>query len=169
MTLALVSYSYTAGTKISYFVLIPLVSLIMLKSKCTSTDCTVVLHYLIYSTVKYKDDGRDVVTMIDFLSIHVTFPYISAWVTYQIVYTASIALCALCPDEGSSISPNDMAFCAKFQTTDVKRFYYYLTVETSKVAFVLIFVEMSIYLTYYKDIVFSFTTLVNYTGMFIVS
>jgi hypothetical protein len=34
MTVALVSFSYTANTKISYFVIIPLASLIVLKCKC---------------------------------------------------------------------------------------------------------------------------------------
>lgn len=33
----------------------------------------------------------------------------------------------------------------------------------------LIFVEMSLYLTYYKDVVFSLLTLVNFVGMLIVS
>ena len=127
------------------------------------------LHFLIYRTVKYKDDGRDVVTLIDFISIHITFPYISAWVTYQIVYTASITLCAMCPDEGSPNSQNDWAFCATYWTPDLDLFYYNLTVEPSKVAFMLIFIEMSIYLTYYKDVIFSLVTLINYAGMFIVS
>ena len=70
-----------------------------------------VLHYLIYRTVKYKDDGRDLVTPLDFVTIHVTFPFISAWVSYQIVYTASIALCALCPDAGQFDSGTDFSFC----------------------------------------------------------
>ena len=41
-----------------------------------------VLHFLIYKTTKYKDDGRDLVNMIDFVCIHCTFPAINAWVTY---------------------------------------------------------------------------------------
>jgi hypothetical protein len=44
-----------------------------------------------------------------------------------------------------------------------------MTVEPSKVAFLLIFVEMSIYLTYYKDAMFAIATLTNFVGMLIVS
>jgi len=44
-----------------------------------------------------------------------------------------------------------------------------MTVEPSKVAFVFIFVEMSIYLTYYKDVMFSLATLSNFVGMLIIS
>ena len=42
----------------------------------------IVTQYLLYNQVKYKDDGRDVVTMFDFISIHVTFSVINAWMTY---------------------------------------------------------------------------------------
>lgn len=76
------------------------------------------LHYLIYRAVKYKDDGRDVVTVADFISIHITFPFIHAWVSYQIVYVFMIALCAMCPDRGEEGSPNDWYFCFDVQTHD---------------------------------------------------
>ena len=127
------------------------------------------LHYLIYRTVKYKDDGRDLVTPADFVTIHVTFPFISAWITYQIVYTALIVLCAMCPDTGQQDSLNDWSFCAEYYTPDTARFYYIMTVEPSKIAFLLIFTEMSIAITYYKDVIFSLATLVNFIGMLIVS
>ena len=39
----------------------------------------------------------------------------------------------------------------------------------SKVAFFMIFMEMSIHLAYYKDVIFSLSTLVNYGGMYKVS
>lgn len=54
-------------------------------------------------------------------------------------------------------------------TADAFRYYYILCVEPSKAAFLLIFVEMSIYITYYKDVMFSLLTLVNFVGMLIVS
>lgn len=119
--------------------------------------------------MKYKDDGRDLVTVADFVALHVTFPFINAWVTYQIVYVASIALCAMCPDQGMPNSPNDWYFCQRYVTPDAARFYYILCVEPSKAAFLLIFIEMSIYITYYKDVMFSLLTLVNFVGMLIVS
>ena len=123
---------------------------------------------MIYRTVKYKDDGRDLVTGWDFVTIHVTFPFINAWVSYQIVYVATVAFCALCPDAGSANSVSDWYFCENYQTSDSTLFYYFLTAQISKVLFFLIFVEMSIYITYYKDVMYALVTLVDYVGMFVV-
>ena len=48
--------------------------------------CFIVLKlvttYLVYEPLKYKDDGRDVISIADFITIHVTFPAINAWVSY---------------------------------------------------------------------------------------
>ena len=127
------------------------------------------MHCLIYRTVKYKDDGRDLVTGWDFVTIHVTFPFINAWVSYQIVYVAIVAFCALCPDAGSSVSEHDWYFCKNYVVTNNEElFYYFLTAQISKALFFLIFVEMSIYLTYYKDIMFALVTLIDYVGMYVI-
>jgi hypothetical protein len=87
-----------------------------------------VLHALIYRRVKYKDDGRDLVTVADFVALHVTFPFINAWVSYQLVYVSMIALCAMCPDRGAEGSLDDWKFCKKYLTPDASRFYYILCV-----------------------------------------
>jgi len=42
-------------------------------------------------------------------------------------------------------------------------------VTPSKVAFCLIFLEMSIFITYYKDVMFALTTMVNFFGMYYTS
>jgi len=170
MALSLITISYT-DSKILYFVMIPFASLLILKCKSSTyfNHLKVVLHALIYRRVKYKDDGRDLVTVADFVALHVTFPFINAWVSYQIVYVSSIALCAMCPDKGAKGSKDDWSFCKKYVTADTARFYYILCVQPSKAAFALIFVEMSLYLTYYKDVIFSLLTLVNFVGMLIVS
>ena len=42
-------------------------------------------------------------------------------------------------------------------------------VTPSKVAFILIFVEMAIFITYYKDVIFAITTLTNFIGMYYTS
>ena len=55
------------------FLFIPLGGFIVLK---------LIVHYLIYVRVKYKDDGRELVNMYDFITIQVTFPSINCWVTY---------------------------------------------------------------------------------------
>ena len=76
----------------------------------------------------------------------------------------------MCPDEGAPGSLDDFAFCKRWATPNAgDRFYYLMNVETSKAAFAFIFVEMSIYLTYYKDVVFSTATLINYYGMLYIS
>ena len=51
---------------------------------------------MIYEPVKYKDDGRDVVTMADFITIHVTFPVMNAWVTYQMYFCMMASVTTIC-------------------------------------------------------------------------
>ena len=48
-------------------------------------------------------------------------------------------------------------------------YYFALMVTPSKVAFILIFVEMAIFITYYKDVIFAMTTLTNFCGMYYTS
>ena len=56
----------------------------------------VTTHYFIYSPLKYKDDGRDVVSFIDFITIHATFPAINAWISYQMYYYLAITATTVC-------------------------------------------------------------------------
>ena len=77
--------------------MIPVTLFCILKCKCSTkffiisaysdlnSVCVVaivVIFYLIYKPLKYKDDGRDVVGWLDFVTIHTTFPAINAWVSY---------------------------------------------------------------------------------------
>jgi hypothetical protein len=57
----------------------------------------VVIYLFIYRPIKYKDDGRELVSWFEFLTIHVTFPVLNAWVTYQLVYNMFIILAMTCP------------------------------------------------------------------------
>jgi len=41
---------------------------------------------LVYGRVKYKDDGRELVGFIEFITIHVTFSVLNAWMSYQLAY-----------------------------------------------------------------------------------
>ena len=52
---------------------------------------------------------------------------------------------------------------ATFQNKE--EYYYEFLASTSWVAFLIILIEMSIYLTYYKDVIFSMVTLVEFAGM----
>ena len=56
----------------------------------------VVIHYLIYRPLKYKDDGRDVVTLLDFLTIHCTFPAINAFISYQLYFCLMLTATTVC-------------------------------------------------------------------------
>jgi len=44
------------------------------------------MHFKTYRKVIYKDDGRDFVSFKEFISIHVTFSVLHAWITYFCVY-----------------------------------------------------------------------------------
>lgn len=59
----------------------------------------VTTQYYIYSPLKYKDDGRDVVSFIDFITIHATFPAINAWISYQLYYYLAITSTTICDTE----------------------------------------------------------------------
>ena len=54
------------------------------------------VQYLIYQPLKYRDDGRDVVSAADFITIHVTFPAINAWITYQLYYCMMATYATVC-------------------------------------------------------------------------
>ena len=66
------------------FVIVPklftewvMVTLILLK---------LIIWKSLYRKVKYRDDGRELVSFVDFVTIHVTFPILNAWLTYQTLY-----------------------------------------------------------------------------------
>jgi hypothetical protein len=47
--------------------------------------------------VKYKDDGRELVGIVEFITIHVTFPVLNAWISYQLAYQFIVLLAESCP------------------------------------------------------------------------
>ena len=51
---------------------------------------------LLYHLVKYKDDGRELVTLFEFFTIHATFPVINAWMSYYIAYEFLIIITKSC-------------------------------------------------------------------------
>ena len=70
------------------------------------------VHYLIYRPLKYKDDGRDVVSFIDFITIHCTFPAINAWISYQMFYSAMITVTTIC--DTPLFSEIDSDWCSNY-------------------------------------------------------
>lgn len=61
---------------------------------------------LIYRKIKYKDDGRELVTGWQFLTNHVSFAYINAWCTYQMFYVVFNSWELLCPYKPQSAVTN---------------------------------------------------------------
>ena len=59
---------------------------ILLKCKYTHTYFIVIVVFFLYERVKYKDDGRELVGIVEFITIHVTFPVINAWSSYIVAY-----------------------------------------------------------------------------------
>jgi hypothetical protein len=118
---------------------------LLLKSKCLRDQPLLVyVHYFGYRKVKYLDDGRDYVSFMEFLAIHVTFSVLSSWMTYFVTYNLF-----------SLIKIVD-------EITDVN-----LALETvSIIAMVIQMFESTVFLAYYKDVIFASVTLLNYIGMY---
>jgi len=144
LTLAVLSFSLLIDTNFPW-TMIPLGFFILLK---------MCIFFLCYIRIKYKDDGRDYVTFAEFVTIHMLFSYLNAWITYQTLYTFLWNL-------------NDWTEYHNKGANEFIDTRYYLKDSTipAKIGFVVIFIEMSINLTYFKDVVFSLCTLINYIGM----
>jgi hypothetical protein len=105
------------------------------------------VHFFGYSRVKYLDDGRDYVSSKEFLAIHVTFSVLNSWMTYFVIFNLFSVIRIL---EGEVI------------------LYVNLTIELlGIIAMVVMIFECTVYLAYYKDVVFAMVTLLNYIGMYI--
>ena len=160
-TSAMISFSTIYATKNFQVLFIPIVFFCVLK---------LVIYYTIYRPLKYKDDGRDVVSWIDFLTIHGTFPAINAWVSYQLYYCLELSFTTVCQTD--YIQKNLASdFCEDFLSPVVQKTYLRLTyfykylITPSFIFFILMFVESSINITYYRDCVFAFTMISIYFGM----
>lgn len=53
------------------------------------------VHFFVYKKIKYKDDGRDFVKIIEFLAIHVTFSVLHATLSYYTAYSFIYAIATL--------------------------------------------------------------------------
>ena len=73
----------------------------------------VVIFYLIYKPLKYKDDGRDVVNWLDFVTIHMTFPAINVWASYQLYYSILITVTTMC--DSSYIGAESSNYCISYK------------------------------------------------------
>ena len=88
MAITLFSYATLYSETNFIYLVLPVAFFILLK---------MISQYMLYLPVKYKDDGRDIVSFIDFVTIHVTFPFINAWISYQLYYTMALTVTVVCP------------------------------------------------------------------------
>lgn len=127
----------------------------------------VTTHYYIYSPLKYKDDGRDVVSFIDFITIHGTFPAINSWISYNMYYYLTITVTTIC--DTAYFDHVTSSYCSDFSdNTNVENYLYFypILMTPSLIAMGLLFVETSINVTYYKDCVFALTNFLIFIGMY---
>ena len=152
-----------------YLLVIPLIGFALLKLQ---------VHYMLYLKVKYKDDGRELVTFADFITIQVCFPALNAWMTYQFFFMMMLTASTICPSDKADYK--NIGFQEKFcprlykdneilaqdpnwRTTVTYNWLY----PYCAVAVIFMFMELSIFLAFYKDVIFSLVTLANYWGMIV--
>lgn len=104
------------------------------------------VHYFGYRRIKYLDDGRDYVSKKEFFSVHCTFSVLNSWMTYFLCYNLFMYFKTLI-DKTQTMA----------QEVDD-----YMAI----VAMILMAFESTIYLAYYKDVIFSLFTLLNFVGMY---
>lgn len=102
------------------------------------------MHVFAYRKIKYKDDGRDYVSPLEYISIHMTFSVLHAWISYFMMFNFFQSLTIIVKKLPFNLIPIEVF---------------------AIIALTLILIEMCIYLAYFKDIIFSLVTLVNYIGL----
>jgi hypothetical protein len=107
------------------------------------------VHYFGYRKIKYQDDGRDYVSIKEFFSVHVTFSVLNSWMTYFFCYIMFVYLSGV-------LWKNDTK-----EKISLLQEYFSISVM------VLMMFETTVYLAYYKDVVFAINTLFNYIGMYL--
>ena len=114
------------------------------------------------------------VSFIDFVTIHGTYPAINAWISYQMYYYVTITVTTVC--DTSFFDDLTTDYCEDYfahrdkddptSKNTIYLYFYSILVTPSLIAFGLLFVESSINLTYYKDCVFALTTFFMFIGMY---
>ena len=118
-----------------------------------------------YISVKYKDDGREFVTVLEFITIHCTFPALNAWLTYQLLYQTAQIITASCPYSQRLNPP--YFYCTKGLDTETPEQYNYNCVRWfGFLAYFIITCENMIYLAYYKDVMFCLCVILEFSSMF---
>lgn len=109
------------------------------------------IHFFGYRKVVYKDDGRDYVTFSEYVSINCTFSCLHSWVTYFCIFSFFKSYF-----DWEGIENNDYE---KLKQLDIGIIGVF--------AMALMFIEMTIYLVYRKDVIFGLMTLADFVGMYL--
>lgn len=125
-----------------------------------------------YHKVKYLDDGRDLVSAPDFVSIHVAVSIMNSWMTYICIYTSAINFARLCPYSFLSADTKRYHwYCPQYSSEEeslpLQQYYYNMFMTYSEFFIIVILCEVFYVLAYYKDIVFSSCFLCFFVGMLI--
>lgn len=101
--------------------------------------------------IKYKDDGRDYVSFREFVCIHMTFSILHSWLTYFLIFNIFQSLWVI-----ETFEPD------WYEVINVIDKY-----NLAIISFIIMFVEMSIFLANFKDVIFATVTLLCYIGMYV--
>ena len=106
----------------------------------------------LYTRVKYLDDGRELVTPTEFVSLHFTLTFMSGWMSYQLAIQFLILLTKMCSNQESTfLEEFQDQVCVSDRNT---------TLDLGTIAvFSMLGVELSIYLANYKDICYGLVML----------
>ena len=77
-----------------------------------------------------------------------------------------MTIAAVCPETYAGKGDLIPHLCNKYRSLNPDIYYYAMMVFPSKIAFCVIFIEMAVFIAYYKDIIFSTITLINFCGMY---
>lgn len=133
LLLAGFTIAYSFGAPLSSIWVTPVLAFIL---KCYE-------YFLIYNRIKYHDDGHDFVSRLEFVCLHLTFSFCSAWLTYITVFSTF----------------NSMSF-----DSHEGNFLGWSILNWEKLFQVLIFSEACINLACYKDVFFALMMALVFIG-----
>lgn len=120
--------------------------------------------------VKYKDDGREIVSWYEYVTIHTTFPFINAWMTYTLFYQFTLVVLLECPyDNRFDEDVHLVCHNGNPNAQSKGEYQYNLLINYAKSFYLFILIESIYGLAYFKDIAFCFFVGVEYCGMFFFS
>lgn len=105
----------------------------------------------------------------EFVTIHMTFPCLNAWLTYAFFYQVSDVVLLSCPYlPDPNVQPN--WWCtgggANPHEGGAELYQYTLFLIPADIAYFLIFCENVIYLASYKDVIFGLTVVGEFSAIF---